>query len=164
MLNIFSWHFQGIRLLAKTNKPLNCVFLPKFVMYGFVLHDSDPRHFLEHPLPAEPLETVDFQFGIPDVLQALWRYVYLLQWEWEKDSTKWRARGVYQRLLGKRGSSYVSGPKYLHNSGRGAVITFSFSPGARSIDTLQAKTCRFANIVHHSLYRDQQRQYRKRFS
>ena len=55
--------------------------LPQFVVDGLVLHDSDPRHLLEHPLPAEPLEPVDLQLGIPDVLQALRGYVDLLQKE-----------------------------------------------------------------------------------
>ena len=44
---------------------------PKLVVNRLVLPDSNPGHLLQHSLPTKALEAVDFQFRIPDVLQAL---------------------------------------------------------------------------------------------
>ena len=63
---------------------------PQFVVDGLVLHDSNPRHLLEHPLAAESLKAVDLELGIPDVLQALGRYVDLLKKKETGDKHEYR--------------------------------------------------------------------------
>ena len=40
-------------------------------MDGLVESDAHARHLLEHPLPPEALQAVDFQLRVPDVLKAL---------------------------------------------------------------------------------------------
>ena len=54
---------------------------PQFICYGLIFDHPDSRHFFEHPLAAEGVESVYFQFGVPDVLQKLRRLVHLLQIE-----------------------------------------------------------------------------------
>ena len=45
--------------------------LPQLVVDGLVESDAHARHLLEHPLPPEALQAVDFQLRVPDVLKAL---------------------------------------------------------------------------------------------
>ena len=52
--------------------------LPQLVVDGLVLSYPDPRHLFEHALPPEPLEAVDLELRVPDVLEALWRLVDFL--------------------------------------------------------------------------------------
>ena len=55
-----------------SKEPKSAQFLPKLIVYSFVLANSHSRHFFEHSLPAKFFQPVYFEFGVPNILQALW--------------------------------------------------------------------------------------------
>ena len=72
-----------------------CLYLPELVVDCLVLPDPNPGHLLENPLPPEELEAVDLQLGVPDVLEAVWGLVHLLNNNYQSRLRGWGGVGDY---------------------------------------------------------------------